>query len=240
MQFRAEAWEADRRVRWGAFAMGQHQRLGARSLVQVCLFLIHYPVSRASMSCGVPLLESESEFSCYPHYPHQGLDADVAQMILDFGASYDSRVPAVQGRLHAIQARLHAFQVSVERAGDLVEWRAVLWVVVAAVATVVLAVDLSAVHWMVKVVATVVIAVAVATVVIAVDESWVDGSWLLRMVKAVAAVVTVAIAREVIGADLASDWVDGSWVPWMVRGVAGVAALAMAVSMVLDINRTPS
>ena len=118
---RAVAEEVDRRVRWGAFAMGQHQRLGALSLVQ-------------------------------------GLDADVAHMILKFGASYDSS--------------------EVRRPEDWVDWSTRLdqvlrmVKVVAAVQTVVVAVDWSTRHWMVKVL------VAVATVLIAVDESWVDGSWV--------------------------------------------------------------
>ena len=130
---RAVAEEVDRRVRWGAFAMGQHQRLGALSLVQ-------------------------------------GLDADVAHMILKFGASYDSS--------------------EVRRPEDWVDGSAVLRMVkvVAAVVTVVVAVDWSTRHWMLKVL------VAVVTVLIAVDESWVDGGWVPWMVTGVAGVVTLAIS----------------------------------------------
>jgi len=98
----AVAEEADRRVRWGAFAMGQHQRLGARSLVQ-------------------------------------GLDADVAHMILNFGASYDARLHASEGA------------GSDARSEDRVDWSAVLqstiqsrWMVVAVLAV---AMDWWVIRW---------------------------------------------------------------------------------------------
>ena len=96
----AVAEEADRRVRWGAFAMGQHQRLGARSLVQ-------------------------------------GLDADVAHIILNFGASYESMLGSGRDA----------------RSEDRLDWRAVLWMEAAA--------TIQSPRWMVAI-ATVAAAVAVA------------------------------------------------------------------------------